>query len=136
MAAKVRICACGLGIQSGDTRLIKHIVMWNIRGETPAEKADSVLLLQRSFESLRGRIPGLLLLEIGVDSSRIDYACDVVLYSEFESQLALDAYAVHPEHLRVKRELADLRTARHQVDYESLPAITTIDLKKKEATNG
>ena len=110
--------------------------MWNIRGETPDEKAASVLLLQRSFESLRGRIPGLLLLEIGVDSSRIDYACDVVLYSEFESQLALDAYAVHPEHLRVKRELADLRTARHQVDYESLPAITTSDLKKKEATNG
>jgi len=52
-----------------------------------------------------------------VDSSRIDYACDVVLYSEFESQAALDAYGNHPEHLRVKHEVADLRIARHQVDY-------------------
>ena len=99
--------------------MIKHIVMWNLRGETPAEKRDSIALLQRCFDSLRGRIPGLLYLEIGVDSSRIDYACDVVLYSEFENQAALDGYAVHPEHLRVKRELADLRTARHQVDYAS-----------------
>ena len=97
--------------------LIKHIVMWNLRGDTVAAKAQAASVLKRSFESLRGRIPGLLHLEIGVDSSRIDYACDVVLYSEFESQAALDAYAVHPEHIRVKQELADLRIARHQVDY-------------------
>jgi len=101
--------------------LIKHIVMWNLRGDTEAAKAQAVSVLKRSFESLRGRIPGLLHLEIGVDSSRIDYACDVVLYSEFESQAALDAYAVHPEHLRVKQELADLRIARHQVDYRVEP---------------
>ncbi len=99
--------------------MIKHIVMWNVRGATPAEKSDGIAQLQRSFESLRGRIPGLLHIEVGVDSSRIDYACDVVLYSEFDSQEALDGYAVHPEHQRVKRELADLRIARHQVDYAS-----------------
>jgi quinol monooxygenase YgiN len=106
-----------------ENALIKHIVMWNLRGGTPEEKCAGIAQLQRSFESLRGRIPGLLHFEIGVDSSRIDYACDVVLYSEFESQAALDGYAVHPEHQRVKRELADLRTARHQVDYASPPAL-------------
>ncbi|MEA3394212.1 MAG: Dabb family protein [Pseudomonadota bacterium] len=97
--------------------MIRHIVMWNVRGDTPAEKARGIAQLQRSFEGLRGRIPGLLHLEIGVDISRIDYACDVVLYSEFESQAALDAYGTHPEHLRVKDEVAELRIARHQVDY-------------------
>lgn len=101
--------------------MIKHIVMWNLRGDTRDEKARAVAVLKRSFESLRGRIPGLMHLEIGVDSSRIDYACDVVLYSEFESQTALDAYAQHPEHLRVKQELADLRIARYQVDYLADP---------------
>jgi len=98
--------------------VIKHIVMWKVRGETPLQKAQAIAQLKRSFEGLRGRIPGLLHLEIGVDSSRIDYACDVVLYSEFESQAALDTYATHPEHLRVKQELGDLRIARHQVDYQ------------------
>ena len=101
--------------------MIKHIVMWNLRGETPAEKAHSIRQLQASFESLRERIPGLLHLEIGVDSSGVDYACDVVLYTEFDTQTSLDAYGSHPEHLRVKQELADLRVARHQVDYEVLP---------------
>ncbi len=101
--------------------MIRHIVMWNIRGETPAAKADGIALLKRSFETLRGRIPGLLHLEIGVDASRVDYACDVVLYSEFDGQASLDAYGTHPEHLRVKAEVADLRIARHQVDYEVAP---------------
>ena len=98
--------------------MIKHIVMWNLRGDTPAEKAQNLDLLKRSFDSLRGQVPGLLHLEIGVDTSAVDYACDVVLYSEFETQAALDAYAHHPEHLRIKHALADLRIARHQVDYE------------------
>jgi heme-degrading monooxygenase HmoA len=97
--------------------MIRHIVMWNVRGETPAAKARGIAQLQSSFASLRGRIPGLLHIEVGVDSSGVDYACDVVLYSEFESQAALDAYASHPEHLRVKRELGELRIARYQVDY-------------------
>ena len=97
--------------------MIKHIVMWNVRGDTPAEKAAGVAKLKCSFDELLTLIPGIVHMEVGVDSSRIEYACDVVLYSEFESQAALDAYALHPEHLRVKKELADLRIARHQVDY-------------------
>lgn len=97
--------------------MIRHIVMWNVRGDTPGEKAANVERLKRGFHGLRGRVPGLLHLEIGVDTSRVDYACDVVLYSEFASQAALDAYAAHPEHLRVRQALGDLRTQRHQVDY-------------------
>lgn len=97
--------------------MIRHIVMWNLRGATREEKLANIARLKVSFQSLRGRIPGLLHLEVGVDESRVDYACDVVLYSEFESQAALEAYATHPEHLRVKQELGDLRTHRYQVDY-------------------
>lgn len=97
--------------------MIRHIVMWNLAGETRAEKQGNIKRLRQSFESLQGRIPGLRHLEIGVDSSGVDYACDVVLYSEFESQEALDAYASHPEHLRVKAEIGAMRIARHQVDY-------------------
>lgn len=74
--------------------------------------------MRQGFEGLRGRIASLIRLDIGVDASAVDYACDVVLYSVFESWDALRAYAVHPEHLRVRDELAGLRIARHQVDYE------------------
>ena len=97
--------------------MIRHIVMWNVRGATPDERRNAIRFLKSRFAGLRGRIPGLRRLEVGVDTSRVDYACDVVLYSEFESQQALDAYASHPEHLRVRDELDGLRIARHQVDY-------------------
>jgi hypothetical protein len=98
--------------------VIKHIVMWNLRGDDAETRACHIALLKAEFESLRGRVPGLLCLEVGVDESRIDYACDVVLYTEFASREALAAYATHPEHLRVRAALGDLRIARHQVDYE------------------
>lgn len=98
--------------------MIRHIVMWNVRGDNAAARAANIALLKAEFESLRGRVPGLLRLEIGVDESRIDYACDVVLVTEFTTREALAAYADHPDHLRVRRTLGDLRTARHQVDYE------------------
>lgn len=98
--------------------MIRHIVMWNVRGDNAAARAANIALLKAEFESLRGRVPGLLHLEIGVDESRIDYACDVVLVTEFTSREALAGYAQHPEHLRVRQRLGDLRRTRHQVDYE------------------
>jgi hypothetical protein len=98
--------------------MIKHIVMWKVKGTTPEEKREGVRRIQAAFDGVVGVIPGLLALEVGADVSRIEYACDVVLYSEFESRQALDSYATHPEHLRIKRDLADVRIARHQVDYD------------------
>ena len=83
--------------------MVKHIVMWNVQGATDEERAHNTQKLKAAFEGLRHAIPGMLKLEIGVDQSRVDYACDVVLYSEFESRQALAAYAEHPEHLRVRR---------------------------------
>ncbi|RYE60733.1 MAG: Dabb family protein, partial [Rhizobiaceae bacterium] len=51
------------------------------------------------------------------DISRISYACDVVLYSEFDDEAALKLYAAHPAHAKVRAELEGIRIARHQVDY-------------------
>ena len=102
---------------TSSTSRMRHIVMWDVSGDTPQEQQRNAQKLKAGFESLLGRIPGLLTLEVGIDSSHVDYACHTVLVSEFESQAALDAYAVHPEHLRVKAEIGNMRTSRHQVDY-------------------
>ena len=96
---------------------IKHIVMWNLSGENEQERLSNIEKLKSAFEGIRTEIPGLRTLEIGVDISKIDYACDVVLYSEFDSAEALKGYASHPAHLRVREELGNLRIARYQVDY-------------------
>jgi len=97
--------------------VIRHIVMWRVRGETDVERVAARQRVKQAFESLRGRIPGMHHIEVGIDSSAHDHACDAVLVTDFESQAALDAYATHPEHLRVRAELDGLRTSRHQVDY-------------------
>jgi Stress responsive A/B Barrel Domain len=96
---------------------IRHIVMWRLRGETAEERAAMRSKVKTLFEGLRGRIDGLTHIEVGLDVSDVDYACDVVLVSEFTNSAALRAYATHPEHLRVREELGDLRIGRFQVDY-------------------
>jgi hypothetical protein len=50
--------------------------------------------------------------------SKVNYACDVVLYSELESRESHEAYEVPADHIRVKRDPLDLRIARYQVDYQ------------------
>jgi hypothetical protein len=97
--------------------MIKHIVMWKVSGDTEEERLHSIQKLRSAFDGIVDVIPGLMSVEIGVDVSRIDYACDVALYSEFESQAALDNYNTHPAHLKIKEDLAGVRVARYQVDY-------------------
>lgn len=97
--------------------MIRHIVMWRLGAESPQGMAAARVQVKQAFEGLRGRVPGMRGIEVGVDFSATEYACDVVLTADFDTQSALDAYATHPEHLRVRRELGTLRTSRHQVDY-------------------
>jgi heme-degrading monooxygenase HmoA len=96
---------------------IHHIVMWRVKGQTDEERITNARIVQAAFEKLRGRIPGMRHIEVGMDMSRVDYACDLVLVSEFESEKALADYATHPEHLHAKAQAGDLRIERFQVDY-------------------
>ncbi|CAM2185663.1 Dabb family protein [Paraburkholderia sacchari] len=98
--------------------MIRHIVMWRVAGESLEQRRQARERVKEAFEALRGRIPGLQQIEVGIDLSAVDYACDVVLVADFESQQALDDYTTHPEHLRVRQELGALRITRHQVDYQ------------------
>ncbi|MBN3789122.1 Dabb family protein [Burkholderia sp. Ac-20353] len=97
--------------------MIRHIVMWKVAGATDRERTHARARVKAAFEGLRGRVPGMTYLEVGADFSAADYACDLVLVAEFDSREALDSYATHPEHMRVRNELAGVRIARHQVDY-------------------
>lgn len=97
--------------------MIRHIVMWRVAAQNDDQRLFACELVKRQFESLSGQIPGLLRIEIGIDISRIDYAADVVLVSEFDSASALSAYANHPAHTTVREALVGIRISRQQVDY-------------------
>jgi len=99
--------------------VVKHIVVWRLKPEAHGRTAvQNAVAIKEKLEALRGRIPGMLRLEVGLDFSREETSGDVVLVSEFESRAALDAYQVHPEHEAVKGFILEARSERRLVDYE------------------
>jgi quinol monooxygenase YgiN len=96
--------------------MLKHVVIWKIKD--PAHKAQHAATVKRELESLRGRIPGLVAIESGLDIGYDAGAHDVVLYSEFADRAALDAYQQHPLHVDVKKVIGPLLTERHALDWE------------------
>ncbi len=95
--------------------MIKHIVMWKFKDEV-AKSAK--LEMKRRLESLKGVVPSLVDIEIGLNCIQSPAAKDMVLYSEFASIEDLAAYANHPEHLKVVEFVKPLVCERHVVDYE------------------
>jgi quinol monooxygenase YgiN len=99
--------------------LVKHLVLWKLKAEAHGQSAaENARAIKEKLEALRGRVPGMLRIEVGIDFSRTDSSSDVALYSEFESRAALDAYQAHPEHKAVMPFILETRSERRLVDYE------------------
>ena len=99
--------------------MIKHIILWRFKDFAEGStKQENVMKVKAMLEDMRGKIPGLLKLEAGLNFEDSDSASDISLYTEFESREALDAYQIHPVHMIVKDILPKLRSERRVVDYE------------------
>lgn len=98
--------------------MIKHIVMWKFKDQAHGnDRATNARLTREKLESLRGRIPGLLAIEVGLDISAGPASADVVLYSEFADAQALAGYGVHPLHQAIVPFVAEAASERRVVDY-------------------
>lgn len=93
--------------------MVRHIVMWKLR-----DKADAPMLKAR-LEAMRGRIPGLLHIEVGIDFLASEQSADLVLVADLESRAALDAYQAHPVHQEVVPLIRQAAIARTVADYET-----------------
>lgn len=76
-------------------------------------------LAKEKLEALRGRIPGLLHIEVGLDTTGHPQAADVALYSTVESWDALEHYQSHPDHQAVLPFMREVVASRTAADYES-----------------
>lgn len=98
--------------------MIKHIVMWKFKDQAHGnDRATNARLTKEKLEGLRGRIPGLLAIEVGFDFSAGPASADLVLYSEFSDEQALQAYAAHPLHQAIVPFVAEAASERRVVDY-------------------
>lgn len=99
--------------------MIRHIVMWRLQEQAHGnDQATNARLIRDTLEALRGRIPGLLALEVGIDFSATEQSADLVLMTTHESRAALDAYQAHPEHQAVVPFIREACRERRAVDYE------------------
>lgn len=94
--------------------MIKHIVMWKFKeGER-----DNMLLFRDRLLALKGQIPEIRSMEVGINMNPSDRSYDAVLVSEFDSMEALNAYSTNPLHVAVSDFCKTIRTASVSVDYE------------------
>lgn len=86
---------------SGGKKMVKHIILWQLKDELTAEQKESVKAdIKAGLEGLAGRIPGLIDITVNTNGLASSNA-DLMLDSSFEDEASLAGYAVHPEHVKV-----------------------------------
>lgn len=98
--------------------MVKHIVFWNVSASDKATKEENMNHIKEILLALPKHIKEINEIEVGFDFNGSPAAFDVALYSTFDSKAGLEAYQVHPEHVKVAEFVKSVATARAVVDYE------------------
>ena len=96
--------------------MITHIVFFKLSEPTPEKIAGT----REKLLSMRGKIPELRHLEVGIDVIRSERSYDLALVTRFDSLADLQAYQVHPWHAgEVLPHMKSVCSSIVAVDYES-----------------
>jgi len=96
--------------------MIRHIVFFKFKPETGERDRES---LAGKLESLKDSIDKVRTLKVGMDVGNKSNSYDLALDATFDSMADVEAYAAHPEHVKVLDVVARLCQATAKVDYES-----------------
>ena len=67
---------------------------------------------------MRGKVPGLISVETGVDFYRTERSYDSALVCTFTDREALEGYQTHQAHLPVREHMHRIRESSVACDYE------------------
>jgi len=95
-------------------RPLTHVVLMQFQEPAPAVLAKASALLR----GLRGKIPELRSIEVGLDVLHSGRSYDLALITRFDSLADMQAYQVHPEHVAVLDYLRSVLAASVAVDFE------------------
>jgi hypothetical protein len=93
--------------------VLTHVVLFKLHDPARAPEVREKLL------SMKGKIPDLLDIEVGVDVVRSERSYDVALITKHESLAAMERYQVHPVHEQVIAYMKTVRDRSVAVDFES-----------------
>ncbi len=94
--------------------MIVHIVMFQFKEEN---KKANMIQAKQMLENLMGAVPSLKSIDVGFNFSEEERAMDLSIITAFASQEDLEAYAVHPEHLKVVDFIKTVVEYSKVVDY-------------------
>lgn len=97
--------------------MFRHTIMWKII-EPKENKKETCEKIKELLLGLNGKIPGLIKIEVGINTLQADNVYDVILIGDFESQEAYSAYSTHPEHAKIIPFFKTLTLERSIVDYK------------------
>ena len=100
--------------------MVRHIVWWTLKPEAECRTAaENAKLIKQRLEALIGQIPSLKSLEVSYDFlPTCTMPVNVILMTTHDDAEGLKAYAEHPAHVAVGKELIKLVTeSRQAIDY-------------------
>ena len=98
--------------------MLKHIVLFKLKPTAEgASKEENAKKIKHDLEVLKGKIPQILHIEVGINVIPSVAAYDIAIYSEFANEADLSTYAKHPEHVKVAEFVGKVRESRVVVDY-------------------
>ena len=77
--------------------MLTHIVIWKYRAEVEVEVREEHISLLRSLSSVIKEIQSL---SVGFDVLQLPRSFDSGLVATFQDRAGLEAYTVHPEHVK------------------------------------
>lgn len=77
-----------------------------------------MLVFKERLLALKGQIPEIRDMEVGININPSERSFDAVLVSTFDSMEALKSYSVNPLHVAVSDFCKTIRTQSASVDYE------------------
>ena len=73
--------------------MIKHIVMWQLKEHAEgADKTTNAIKMKALLDDCAHIVLGILKFEVVIAQPGFECTYDILLYSEFDSAVALDAY--------------------------------------------
>jgi len=96
--------------------MLTHIVVWKYRQDTSRAAREEHVAGLRSLSSV---VPGIESFSVGFDTLHLPRSYDTGLVAIFRDRTVLDAYTVHPDHVKVAELGRGISDTVASVDFES-----------------
>ena len=95
--------------------MLTHIVIWKYRADVEREVRDAHVNLLRGLGAIISEVESL---SVGFDTLRLARSYDTGLVATFRNRAALDAYTIHPEHIKAAEFGSSISEHVASVDFE------------------